>query len=84
MVMVAALRYPKPGRGVPTCDAEADHGEVLTHHVDVAKGRRAPQHNHQPEADVATASLWLPRQDPDQSNNGQTLRHRHVGSQAAK
>jgi len=61
---------PKAGRDVHTGDAEAEHGEVLTHHMDVTKGRRAPQHNQQPEADVATASLWLPRQDPDQSNNG--------------
>jgi hypothetical protein len=37
--------------------------------MDDTKGRRTPQHSRQ-AADVATAS-WLPRQDPEQSNNGQ-------------
>jgi hypothetical protein len=41
--------------------------------VNETERRRTRQHNHQPKADVATARLGLPHQDPDQSNNGQQL-----------
>jgi hypothetical protein len=74
IVITAAVRSPKPGGGVAAV-AESEHGEVLSDHVSEAKGRRTPQHNCQAE-DVATVSLWLPRQDPEQSNNGQQL-HDH-------
>ena len=42
MVMVATVRYPMPGGGVPIGVAETDHGRVLSDHVDDAKGRRTP------------------------------------------
>jgi hypothetical protein len=42
MVMVATVRYPKPGGESQIGVAEADHDRVLSDHVADTKGRRTP------------------------------------------